>query len=94
MKLKKISIPRKETHKFVIERYSTGFSGDLTASQIGIKLGRLRADRERVDYDDSVNLKLKPTASFHLMNACAVITLVNSLPQHQFLLVLVSIDIL
>src|SRR5436309_11735853 len=48
-----ISIPTAgNPHAFVADHYSR--SGDMARAQIGIELSRLRRDRNRCDYDDTV----------------------------------------
>jgi uncharacterized protein (UPF0332 family) len=80
--IKKIEVPIEKAHKFVIDRYTTGFSGSTTASEIGTKLARIRPNREVADYKDSVvGINLRATCIFVLNYAASVINLVKSLPR-------------
>lgn len=47
---KGIRIPRKNVHRFVIEKYKN--SPDQVEKKIGVELDRLRKDRVDADYDD------------------------------------------
>jgi len=47
---KGIRIPRKNVHRFVIEKYKN--SPDQVEKKIGVELDRLRKDRADADYDD------------------------------------------
>jgi uncharacterized protein (UPF0332 family) len=80
--VKKLIIPTRGTHQFVIDHYGTDFPGNLVASEIGAKLGRMRTHRENVDYEDSLgSINLRATSIFDLTYADSVINLVNSLPR-------------
>ncbi len=47
---KGIRIPRKNVHRFVIEKYKNSL--DQVEKKIGVQLDRLRKDRVDADYDD------------------------------------------
>lgn len=51
---KRITIPRKNVHLFVIDRYKRSF--DQEEKKIGIELDRLRKDRNDADYEDRISI--------------------------------------
>lgn len=51
---KRITIPRKNVHRFVIDRYKRSF--DQNKKKIGIELDRLKKDRIDADYKDRISI--------------------------------------
>ncbi|MCK4418509.1 HEPN domain-containing protein [Candidatus Aerophobetes bacterium] len=51
---KRITIPRKNVHWFVIDRYKRSF--DQNKKKIGIELDRLKKDRIDADYKDRISI--------------------------------------
>lgn len=69
--------PRGEsTHQFVIRQFK--FSSDASRRQIGTHLNRLRVDRNKADYDDTVSRVQKMT-QFVLTMAQSVISSLQTL---------------
>lgn len=50
LSLRGIAVPKRDVHRFVIDRYKKSL--DLNEKKIGIELDRLRRDRNDADYED------------------------------------------
>ncbi len=54
LSLRRITLPRRNVHRFVIDRYKE--SVDRDKRKIGIELDRLRKDRNDADYEDRISI--------------------------------------
>jgi HEPN domain. len=59
-------IPKKDTHKFVINYYKN--SADLKERQIGLSLDRLRIARIDSDYEDNAEINFNKARLVYLMS--------------------------
>lgn len=59
-------IPKKDTHKFVIDCYRN--SADLKERQIGLSLDRLRIARIDADYEDNAEINFNKARLVYLMS--------------------------
>ncbi|MDY6804909.1 MAG: hypothetical protein SXA11_14030 [Cyanobacteriota bacterium] len=71
-----ISIPEKQTHKFVIEQFKN--SSEERCQKIGKKLVRLRFSRNKADYDDRLD-RLPEQTKFMLKLANKTISDIQNL---------------
>jgi len=69
-----VTIPSEGVHKFVRETFVK--SGDMSRKQIGTSLDRLRIDRNKTDYDDTMDIAkwLPLTTVMDLMTSQQVIS--------------------
>jgi uncharacterized protein (UPF0332 family) len=68
---KTIVFVRTDVHSLVLERYK--YSPDRSHREIGVNLDRLRRERNRADYDDSIE-RLPDTAAKALLQAEKIIS--------------------